>query len=201
MSVFPIPNLEVLMVRTTLEDLPYAELPTEYHIRTYRDGDAMEWVRIHELADKYNKVTNETFKHEFGYNLEAMRDRGFFLESSAGEVIGTATAWYDDDFEGQPYGRVHWVAIIPEYQGRGLAKPLLSKVMARLTRTHDKAYLVTSSARIPAIHLYLKYGFQPFLHNAESIRAWDLVSTCLDHPLLIKPYLSSERLLEIPRAT
>ena len=189
------------MIRTTLEALPRYTLPPGFQVRTYRDGDADHWVRIHELADKYNKVTSETFHKEFGYNIEAMRERGFFLETQASEVIGTATAWYDEVFESERYGRVHWVAIIPEYQGRGLAKPLLSKVMDCLLRAHSKAYLVTSSARIPAIQLYLKFGFQPFLHYVESIKAWDFVSTRLDHPLLQKPYLSSQRLLEIPRAT
>lgn len=189
------------MIRTTLEALPRHDLPSGFQLRTYRDGDADHWVRIHELADKYNKVTTETFQKEFGFDIDAMRERGFFLETQAGEVIGTATAWYDDDFEGEPYGRVHWVAIIPEYQGRGLAKPLLSKVMECLARAHGKAYLVTSSARIPAIRLYLKYGFQPFLHNVDSIKAWDLVGTCLNHPLLSKSYLSSKRLLEISRTT
>jgi ribosomal protein S18 acetylase RimI-like enzyme len=201
MSESTIPNFEVLMIRTNLEDFPQAAPPSEFQIRTYRESDALEWVRIHELADQYNKVTLETFQHEFGYDIEAMSDRGFFIETQAGEVIGTATAWYDEDFEGEPYGRVHWVAIIPEYQGRGLAKPLLSAVMKRLAQSHDKAYLVTSSARIPAIQLYLKYGFQPFLHNVESLKAWDLVSTQLDHPLLRKPYLSSQRLLEISSAS
>jgi ribosomal protein S18 acetylase RimI-like enzyme len=193
--------MEVLMIRTNMEGLPHVAPPSGFRIRTYQEGDALEWVRIHELADQYNKVTLETFQCEFGYDIEAMRGRGFFIETDAGEVIGTATAWYDGAFEGEPYGRVHWVAIIPEYQGRGLAKPLLSAVMEHLAQSHDKAYLVTSSARIPAIHLYLEYGFQPFLHNVESLRAWDLVSTQLDHPLLRKPYLSSQRLLEISSAS
>jgi GNAT superfamily N-acetyltransferase len=190
-----IPNLEVLMVRPTLGGFPRATLPGGYRIRNFQDSDALAWVRIHELADKYNKVTLETFQREFGYDIEAMRDRGFFLETQAGEVIGTATGWYDDHFEGEPYGRVHWVAIIPEYQGKGLAKPLLSRVMERLAQTHTQAYLVTSSARIPAIYLYLNYGFQPFLHSLESVRAWELVSVRLQHPLLSRPYLSSQRLL------
>ena len=182
------------MIRPSMDDLPRFDTPDGFRIRNYRDGDADEWVRIHELADLYNKVTQETFEREFGYDMPAMRDRGFFMEAPNGEVIGTATAWYSSagpgvEIQGQlNYGRVHWVALVPQYQGRGLSKPLLSRVMSRLAESHDKSYLVTSSARLPAIHLYLKYGFRPFLHSLESIEAWEFVSIQLKHPLLEKTY-------------
>ncbi len=190
------------MIRPNLENIPQADaIPPGYRIRTYQEGDGVAWVHIHELADKFNKVSDELYQRELGFDIESMRDRSFFIETDAGGVIGTASAWYNPDFEGEPYGRVHWVAIVPEHQGKGLAKPLLSRVLVRLAQSHDKAYLVTSSARIPAIQLYLKFGFQPFLHNIESIKAWDLVETQIQHPLLSKPYLSSKRLLEVPRAT
>lgn len=197
-----IQNIEVMMIRPNLENIPTDETtPPGYRIRTYQDGDGAAWVRIHELADKYNKVTDELYQRELGYDIESMRERSFFIETETGEVIGTASAWFNPDFEGEPYGRVHWVAIVPEHQGKGLARPLLSRVMERLAQSHNKAYLITSSARIPAIHLYLKFGFQPFLHTAESLKGWDLVRTQLEHPLLSKPYLASERLLEVSRTT
>ena len=42
-------------------------------------------------------------------------------------VVGTATAWFEVDAEGrggdaQGAGRVHWVSVVPEAQGCGLAK-------------------------------------------------------------------------------
>jgi ribosomal protein S18 acetylase RimI-like enzyme len=97
-----------------------------------------------------------------------------------GQAIGTATAWFKDNFEGRRFGRVHWVAIVPEYQGRGLAKPLMSTICRRLQELgHDCAYLTTSTARLPAINLYRRFGFEPLIRTPEEADIWkrlDLVS-------------------------
>ncbi|MCG3198624.1 MAG: Mycothiol acetyltransferase [bacterium] len=170
-----LPNIEVFMARPDLSGLPKHELPAGYSIRVYQPGDEAAWVRIHELADRYNKVTLETFESEFGYDLDSFRSRGFFLIGPNGETVGTASAWYDNEFEGETWGRVHWVAIRPEHQGKGLSKPLLARVLHRLAEDHSKCYLVTSSARIPAISLYLRFGFRPLMRTQTCSLAWDSV--------------------------
>lgn len=60
-----------------------------------------------------------------------MTERCLFIENEHGEAIATTTAWYGD-LRGKVEGRIHWVGVIPEYQGRGLAKPLLSEAMKTL---------------------------------------------------------------------
>jgi GNAT superfamily N-acetyltransferase len=182
-------NIDVWMVRRNLEEIPQFALPEGFEIRTYRPGDEDAWVWIHELADVWNVVTRESFDRNFGYDLEAMKDRGFFLDAPDGRTIGTTTAWYDEDFHGKTYGRIHWVAIVPEFQGRGLAKPLLSAAMNRLAQSHDRCYLSTATPRLPAIHLYLNYGFQPFLHAEKCQEGWEWVRENLPHPLLEQPFL------------
>jgi GNAT superfamily N-acetyltransferase len=93
------------------------------------------------------------------------------------EVIGTGAAWFDDDFGGARIGRVHWVAILPEYQGRGLSKPLLSAICRRLRELgHGRAYLATASARSRAIQLYLRFGFVPLTRNEAERAIWDQIA-------------------------
>ena len=70
--------------------------------------------------------------------------------------------------------RVHWVAIVPDHQGKGLAKPLLTAICNRLVEIgHDRAYLTTNTVRLPAINLYLAYGFEPEIDTDEDRRVWD----------------------------
>lgn len=91
-----------------------------------------------------------------------------------GTPIGTATAWFDNDHNGLPCGRLHWVAMVPKLQGQGLAKPLLTTVCQRLRELgHTRAYLTTSSERIPAINLYLGFGFAPEIKDLHDSELWD----------------------------
>jgi len=166
----------VVMVRPDLEGLPQYDLPAGFSLRAYRPGDEAEWLRIHELADRYNTFTASTFTEQFGADAEVLRRRQLYLCEPAGAAIGTATAWFDDDFRGERWGRVHWVAIVPAFQGRGLGKPLMSAVCNRLRQLgHRRAYLTSNTARVPAIGLYLKFGFVPEIRTARDRRAWRLL--------------------------
>jgi len=101
----------------------------------------------------------------------------------AEEAVGTATAWVDDLNDDPAVGRVHWVALVPTVQGRGLAKPLMTAVCHRLQALgHRRAYLTTSMARTAAIGLYLKFGFHPVLEGAEQHARWQIVVEQLRRP-------------------
>ena len=162
------------MIRNSLRGLPQHALPQGYSFRWYRNGDRDVWVRIHELAERYTPTTAEVYDAQFGKNEIELARRQAFLLDPTGHEIGTATAWFQDDYHGQRFGRVHWVAIVPGHQGKGLAKPLLTTICNRLLELgHDRAYLTTGTARLPAIHLYLTYGFEPEIQTDEDCRVWD----------------------------
>ena len=168
--------IHVDMVREDLDDIPRFELPAPYTMRWYRPGDEEAWLDIHLRAEKYLKVAPDLFEKQFGTDPEPLARRQCYLCDADGTPIGTATAWFDDDYRGRPHGRVHWVAIVPERQGRGLSKPLLSRVCLRMRELgHERACLTTQTVRIPAISLYLKFGFVPDIRDESDARAWRLV--------------------------
>lgn len=169
----PPTNTPVTMALSTLAAVPRYPVPAGVSIRPYTPGDEHVWVQIQLAADRYNTISLDLFHREFGRDATLLARRMFFLVNAEGRAVGTAAAWFDDNHLGRSFGRVHWVAIRPEYQGRGLSKPLLSKACSALRALgHEEAYLTTSTARIPAISLYLKFGFLPEINRMEDARIW-----------------------------
>ena len=177
-----ISDLSVVMYRKTLSDIPEHPLPVGFAIRRYIAGDEERWLSIHEIADRNNTFNAGTFRRQFGTDSRLLESRQFYLIAPDGRAIGTTTAWFKASL-----GRVHWVALLPAYQGRGLAKPLLSIACKRLgVLGHNETYLATSTARFPALCLYATFGFRPGLppsmrsngelhRSPEEKEAWDTI--------------------------
>jgi len=180
-SMMQAAQYRVEMVRENLENCPNHPLPPGYSVRWYNEHDEHVWRFIHLEADKYTDATLDFFRRQFGHDDELLARRQCYLLDKDGRPIGTCTAWFDENWRGRgPYGRVHWMAIVPAYQGRGLSKPLLSIVMQRLRELgHTRAFLRTSPVRLPAISLYLKFGFQPVVENDADAKLWDDIMASL----------------------
>ena len=169
------------MIRPNMDNIPVYPLPDSYSIRAYTPGDENSWVELQSRTDKFNKIDIDLFHKSFGYDTEILSKRILFLLNPHGKIIGTASAWFNDDYHGEKYGRIHWVAIHPDYQGKGLSKPLLSAACKKLVSLgHCKTYLTTSSARIAAINLYLKFGFEPEINTPEDKIIWKSIQDILD---------------------
>lgn len=173
-------NIPLCMIRQNLDDIPHYKLPVGFTLRAYQPGDEAAWLSIHLEADKHNVITVDTYSEQFGADSQTLAERQFYLCDDAGQAIGTATAWFNT-YRGEIYGRVHWVAIVPAMQGRGLARPLLSAVCQRMRELgHRRAYLTTESARLPAINLYLRYGFTPDIRSEQEAQVWQTLGLCQD---------------------
>jgi ribosomal protein S18 acetylase RimI-like enzyme len=151
-------------------------------IRNYKKGEEIFWAQVETAAGEFKTEEDALahFEKEFGPYRDEMEDRCFFIEhKESGRVIGTATAWYNNDFKGENYGRVHWVGIMPEFQGRKLAKPLMAQVMVCLAMSHDKAYLTSQTTSYKAINMYKDFGFEPLIEDEDAARAWEYLEDIL----------------------
>ncbi len=177
------PHKPIWMIRENLDGFPQFPLTQPFSIRWYKDGDRAVWEEIQKRCEfDPRPFPTDLFDRGYGADPEALPQRLFFLLDERKNPIGTATAWLDETFDGKRYGRIHWVAIVQEYQGRGLAKPLMSIVCSRLRELgHQRACLRTSTGRIPAINLYKKFGFVPLIRNAEEEADWNLVPVKFGH--------------------
>jgi GNAT superfamily N-acetyltransferase len=175
--------INVRMVRENLNDIPKYGLPAGYSIQWYQPGYEKHWQAIQSLADEYNRVTPDLFQEQFGTDAQLLSERQCFLCDSEENFIGTASAWLDFQGKKSP-GRIHWVAIVPQQQGKGLAKPLLTVVCKRLKELgHSRTYLTTQTVRIPAINLYTKFGFVPVIDSDRDREIWEKLRQYVKYPL------------------
>lgn len=172
-----IPNISVWMHHPDLGRAPRVPLPEGYRVRPYAAGDVATWVRVQQAAERFVPVTAETFARFMPGDEAHLARRVLFLVDPDGVDIGTITAWNDDGLTGRDSGLLHWVAIVPAAQGRGLAKPMLSRALAVLqAHGYGEAYLETGSARVPALNLYLGFGFVPYVRAEADRAAWRAVA-------------------------
>lgn len=174
---------EIFMIRPNLDDIPVFNLPKPFKLRNYHKGDEENWFQIYKAADHYNKIYSAMFKEYFGADEVKLGRRQFYICNEDDQTIATATSWYNEDYHGESIGRVHWVAVHPDYQGLGLAKPLISNVLNRFKELgHKKCYLRTLSVRTPAICLYLSFGFRPDIRTVKDKEIWRKIGQRLNHP-------------------
>ena len=177
-------NISANMIREHMENIPDIPFPAGFSVRNFRPGEGHIWTRIQRAAEPFFEIKDGLFQHQFGENLLALEDRSFFVITDDGEEVGSITAWWNPDWRGKKWGMIHWVAIHPDYQGRGLAKPAMTVAMKRLKQSHDRSLLNTSTGRIIAIKVYLDFGFCPDLESENSQEAWEEVASVLAHPIL-----------------
>lgn len=177
-------DILVAMIRADLEDMPEAPFPAGFAIRAMRSGEGALWTDIERDAERLIPITDEVFEQEFGHDLPATTRRCFFVVNEAGVAVGTVSAWYLHGYRGQDWGRLHWLAIRPAYQGLGPGKGALSAALRRMREWHARAWLQTSTSRLGAIKLYLDFGFLPDLAQPRAWEAWQKVRAELAHPAL-----------------
>ena len=176
-------NARLMMTMAQLAMTPNYAFPEGYRMRSYQPGDEAMWLQILSASERYETITREDF-HSIGTDEVLLTQRVGFLVDPAGRDIGTATAKVDAKWQNKMAGWVHWVAIVPAWQGKGLAKPMLSAVCRRLLQQgQTEAYLYTSTARIPAINLYRSFGFEPVITNEEERQLWRNLAPYLKLPL------------------
>ena len=159
--------------------------PDGFRVRSFVDGDDNAWVRIEAAAGAFSDepAARRHFATEFAPVSERLPGRMLFLEHEAAGPIGTTTAW-EGEFGGEMRGRIHWVGIVPAFQGRGLSKPLLSAALTRLTQDYRRAYLTTETTSYRGINLYLSFGFVPYATNDLDREGWAIVEETLRQTIL-----------------
>lgn len=173
-------NLTVEMVRRDLAALPVTPLPPGFAFRPFADGDEPTWTGLIRASEHFFIVRDDLYAGQFGYDPAGARQRILFVvEEATGRPVATVAAWYGEERheDRAGWGRIHWVATHPEFQGRGLGAAMTTAALRRLAALgHRNAFLVTSTGRLPALRLYLRLGFAPDFSRPNAAPAWASVA-------------------------
>ena len=177
--------VDLLLERDTLDNIPSAQLPEDYSFSFYRPGDRDQWIDIECSARELTSFEQgvKVWQEYYGACEDVLDQRMLFIVNPKGEKVATATAYQLDDPD---MGQVHWVAIRREEQGKGLARPLIAKVLEVMRDLGGKrAFLHTQTTTWVACRLYLQFGFHPTAESAEKHReGWRIMRALTDHPAL-----------------
>lgn len=127
---------------------------TEFIIREYRDGDFCGVMRLWEATDLGRPERGD----DANILEESIRIGGCLLvmeDKTTGIIIGTSWMTFD--------GRrihLHHFGITPEYQGKGLAKPLLKESLEFVRKKGFQVKIEVHRNNLKAIDLYKKAGFE-----------------------------------------
>lgn len=103
---------------------------------------------------------------------------GFFVVEHVptGELVATAMAGHGPT-PLHPYGgELGWVAARKRHAGKGLGMAVCAAVVQRfISAGYKRIYLLTDDFRLPALKVYLKLGFVPFLFREGMEARWEAV--------------------------
>jgi predicted dehydrogenase/ribosomal protein S18 acetylase RimI-like enzyme len=159
---------------------PVPHVPHGYEMRQYREADEAEYLAL--MA----KAGFKTWDHEqMARTLRSVLPGGFFLivHAATGKIVATAMAQHKPT-DLHPFGgEMGWVAADPDHKARGLGRAVTAAATARLTQAgYRSIYLLTDDFRLPAIAIYLRLGFEPFLYADGMAERWKAVRGKIRHP-------------------
>ena len=178
-----------LMLEGDITGVPEMPLPPGFRFALYQPGDRDDWIAIEQSAKELSgqKQGEEVWEKYFGGKDEELRRRMVFVLNEQGEKVATATAFYDIYGRDQSgAGWLHWVAVRQADQGKGLAKPLIARVLSIMRSLgQTRAKIPTQTTTWLACKVYLDLGFRPIPKNLERNRdGWRIIRRLTDHPAL-----------------
>lgn len=138
-------------------------LPDGFHFEFYKDGNMNDWINIHIKSGEFCAIEEGIMIFHDFYDtfIQELNKRCIFIvEDKTNEKVGTATVSLLSKEEFGYNGAVDWVAIKKDYQGKGLSRPLIAKIIETANKLgHNDIVLHTQTTTWLAAKLYLDFGF------------------------------------------
>ena len=175
-----IPHIGVLMEKTDTSEYPRHALPEGYAFAQYQPGFEAQWAALHFEVGQTDSLeeAEAIFKNEFAGRKE-LAGRMIFVFDGNGQLAGTGCLWDGAHF-GVTLQRLHWIAVSPRHQGRGIAKAIVSRLLDLYNGLGLTGYIYLTSQTWSwrALNLYAGFGFRPYM--GERPQNWRAVDFAKD---------------------
>lgn len=158
-------------------DMP--PLPQGYLLRQLRDADERPYDDLFHLA----------FADERRYPeiLERTLQGGFFVVEhlASRELVASCLAMRGGSSPRHPEaGQLGWLVTDPSHTRKGLGTIVSASVTNRLVAEgYPQPFLGTEDFRTPAIAIYLKLGWRPYVYRDDKESRWRNIFACLGREL------------------
>ncbi|HSK69912.1 MAG TPA: GNAT family N-acetyltransferase [Candidatus Limnocylindria bacterium] len=154
----PIPDANLFMMCGRLNPAAMRGMPPGYFVRACRPGEVEWWMAAHfdEAAE-----SRENRAYIARWIAEVYGGETAFLRTCLvacgpdDRPVGTCFAW-------RVYGRVttvHWFKVLKPYEGMGIGRGLLSRVLREVPAEGYPVFLHTQPSSYRAVGLYSDFGF------------------------------------------
>ena len=160
-----------IMSRPTSLPVPPAVAPDGVRLRSFREGDTAELLRVNAIAFAHHPeqghMTEEDFTertHEAWFDADGLI---MAVDEVTDELLGFHWTKVHRD-EDPPYGEVYVVAVNPKYAGRGLGTVLTRAGLEHLADSGvGQVILYVDGDNVPAIAVYQGQGFTDVRTEAQ----------------------------------
>lgn len=150
----------LFMMCESLATAALRRLPPSYHLRRCRRGEVDTWMKMPFddplEAERHRPLMKAYFDRVYAPRTKEFFERCAFVCDSEDTPIGTGFVW-------RIYGELntlHWFKVVPEHEGQGVGRGLLSIILGSLEPADFPVYLHTHPVNLRAIKLYSDFGFQ-----------------------------------------
>ncbi len=162
---------DILMRRPDLDELPELELPANFSIRLALPDE------VGALASLLTRAFEVTWDEDLVRRrlTEAPDVEAVYVVVRDGALVATASARVvPEEYPGSGY--LHWVGADPDYQGKGLGRIAVLRVLIHFREAGLRdAVLETQERRLAPLRTYLRLGFAPEYREADDQLRWSRV--------------------------
>ena len=168
----PIPQLHMLRA---LDHLPDLVVPNGYELRTLSPDDVHTWATVMNENGEFGAWPIERAAPLFGSDTPVVFAGSFFVTRN-GVPVGTAQLQHQTKRPYAPLAELGWVGVSPGHRGHGLGSVVCLAVLRYAASIgHTSIFLRTEDHRLPAIHMYLMLGFEPWMYEPTAPRRWQSI--------------------------